>query len=113
VTQVRLGDRAHCRFGDKGDVDLFVVAPFEASDFDALAAVLTPECVGDHLGVPADRVRCTPCPRLGALVIAVRTTARGDVTASLALDAHGKSLSGHLLAMPVPWPVSQRSGTEG
>jgi hypothetical protein len=99
---VQLGDKAHCRFGDKGDTGLFVVVPYEAQDFEALAASLTPERVGQHLGgLPAERVTCRPCPGVGAIVIAVRSSLGGGVTASLALDAHGKTLSGYLLGMRV------------
>jgi hypothetical protein len=102
---VQLGQKAHCRFGDKGDTGLFVVVPYDARDFSTLVAGLTPERVGAHLGhVPAERVRCIPCPQLGAMVIVVRQSLGGGVTASLALDAHGKTLSGYLLGMRVPWP---------
>lgn len=102
---VLLGEKAHCRFGDKGDTGLFVVVPYDPRDFDALAAGLTPERVGAWLGaVPAEQVVCRPCPGLGALVVAVRASLRGGVTASLAQDAHGKTRSGILLGMPLPWP---------
>ena len=101
---VPLGEKAHCRFGDKGDTGLFVLVPYDAGDFDQLVAVVTPERVGAHLGEPSpELVRCRPCPALGALVVVVGGSLRGGVTASLALDAHGKTRSGYLLAMRVPW----------
>jgi hypothetical protein len=102
---VRLGDKAHCRFGDKGDTGLFVLIPYDVQDFEALAASLTPERIGRHLGgLPAEFVTCRPCPSLGAIVIVVRSSLGGGVTASLAIDAHGKTLSGYLLGMNMPWP---------
>jgi glutamate/aspartate transport system substrate-binding protein len=104
ITPVRLFDKARCRFGDKGDTGLFVLVPYRAEDFAALAAAVTPALVARHLGgLPAGSVRCMPCPGLGTLVLAVRNSLGGGVTASLALDAHGKTLSGHLLGLEVPW----------
>jgi hypothetical protein len=103
---VRLGDKAHCRFGDKGDTGLFVLIPYDSLDFDALVANVTPERVGRHLGgLPADAVSCRPCRSLGAMVVVVRSSLRGGVTSSLAIDAHGKTLSGYLLGMALPWRV--------
>ncbi len=104
--RIRLGEVAHCRYGDKGDTGLFVVIPYDPRDFDALAAVVTPERVAEHFDlVAADLVRCRPCPDVGALVVVVRSSLSGGVTASLALDAHGKCRSGYLLGMKVPWKV--------
>ena len=101
---VLLGDKAHCRFGDKGDTGLFVLIPYDPRDYDALVAGISAERVGRHLGnIPAEQVVCRPCPELGALVVVVRSSLRGGVTASLALDAHGKTRSGYLLGMFVPW----------
>jgi hypothetical protein len=99
-----LGEKAHCRYGDKGDTGLFVVIPYERQDFAALVASVSAERVAQHLGqLPADRVSCLPCHELGALVIVVRASLRGGVTTSLALDAHGKTQSGYLLSMQVLW----------
>jgi hypothetical protein len=101
-----LGDVAHCRFGDKGDTGLFVLAPYEPGDFDALLAGVTPERVARHLGLAsAGQVSVRPCPALCALVVAARGSLGGGVTASLALDAHGKTLSGYLLGMQIAWPA--------
>jgi hypothetical protein len=101
---VKLGEKAHCRYGDKGDTGLFIIIPYDPQDFDALAACVTAERVGQHLGrLPAGQVSCRPCPELGALVVVVRASLRGGVTSSLALDAHGKTRSGYLLGMQVPW----------
>jgi hypothetical protein len=101
---VKLSEKAHCRFGDKGDTGLFIVIPYDPQDFDLLVASVTAERVGQHLGqLPAGQVDCRPCPELGALVVVVRGSLRGGVTTSLALDAHGKTRSGYLLGMHVPW----------
>ncbi len=101
---VKLGQIAHCRFGVKGDTGLFVLVPYDEQDFAPMVASVTPERVGAHLGhVPAEQIRCEAFPKLGAMVIVVRQSLGGVVTASLALDAHGKTLSGYLLGMTVPW----------
>jgi hypothetical protein len=101
---VRLGDKAHCRYGDKGDTGLFILIPYAPGDFEPLVAAVTPERVARYFGgLPAGRVDCRPAPALGALVVVVRGSLRGGVTSSLALDAHGKTRSGYLLGMSVPW----------
>jgi hypothetical protein len=106
----QLGDIAHCRFGDKGDVGLLVLIPYAPHDFDALVAGVTPERVAAHFGqISADQVICRPCTALGALVVVVRSSLHGGVTASLALDAHGKTRSGYLLGMTIPWDMRPAS----
>lgn len=106
---LQLGHKAHCRYGDKGDTGLFVLIPYDAQDFDQMVAVVTSERVGQHFGdLPSASVDCRPCPDIGALVIVVRSSLRGGVTASLALDAHGKTRSGYLLGMIVPWSDQSR-----
>ena len=101
---ILLGEKAHCRYGDKGDTWLFVIVPYDPQDFAALAAGVTADRVGRHFGgLPAEQVSCYPCPELGALVVAVRASLGGGVTSSLALDAHGKTRSGYLLGMLLPW----------
>jgi hypothetical protein len=97
---VKLGEKAHCRYGDKGDTGLFVVIPYDRQDYDTLVAGVT---AGRVSQMPAEQVSCRPCPELGALVVVVRGSLRGGVTRSLALDAHGKTQSGYLLGMQVPW----------
>ena len=101
---VQLFEKAHCRFGDKGDTGLFILIPYDPQDFDALVANVTADRVGQHLGeLAAGQVSVRPCPELGALIVVVRGSLGGGVTASLALDAHGKTGSGYLLGMCVPW----------
>jgi hypothetical protein len=101
---VLLGEKAHCRFGDKGDTGMFVLIPYDAADFETLVAGVTAERVSEHLGnVSPSLIVCIPCPNLCAMVVVVRGSLGGGVTQSLALDAHGKTRSGYLLGMRVPW----------
>jgi hypothetical protein len=103
---IYLFDKAHCRFGDKGDTGLYILIPYDEQDFETLLAVVTPEAVGQHLGgLPPESVICRPTPALKAMVIVVRSSLGGGVTASLSVDAHGKTLSGYLLDMLVDWPA--------
>ncbi|MBI5305744.1 MAG: hypothetical protein HY868_26690 [Chloroflexi bacterium] len=103
---ILLGEIARCRFGDKGNNGMFVVVQYHARDYESLVAGVTPERVGDHFGkMPAEQITCIPCPQIGALVVFVRNSLRGGVTKSLAIDAHGKTLSGYLLGMAVPWNI--------
>jgi hypothetical protein len=97
-----LGDLAHCRFGDKGDTGLYVVVPYDPADYPRVLAALSPARIAVWMGV-ADHgtIACMPFAELGALVIAIRSSLGGGVTASLALDAHGKTRSAVLLAMPI------------
>jgi hypothetical protein len=101
---VLLADMAHCRFGDKGNTGLFVLIPYQAEEFELLVANVTPERVSQHFGnISLDQLTFIPCPHLGALVIIIRGSLQGGVTQSLALDAHGKTQSGYLLGMRLPW----------
>ncbi|HRW09158.1 MAG TPA: hypothetical protein P5121_28830 [Caldilineaceae bacterium] len=103
---ITLAEKAHCRFGDKGDTALFVLAPYDAADYDALVAVVTPSALREHFGgLSPAQVTVTPCPQLGALVLVLRNSLGGGVTRSLALDIHGKTRSSYLLGMRVPWPT--------
>ena len=102
---VILGEKAHCRFGDKGDTGLFVLVPYAADDYASLIASVTPSALSRHFDLPAERITVTPCDGLGTLVIVMRNSLGGGVTRSLALDTHGKTRSGYLLGMVVVWPA--------
>lgn len=104
VDWIRLGEKAHCRFGDKGDTGLFVVSPYHTGDFDALVAALTQQRLSHHFGgLSVTQIQVRSCLQLTAVVIAMHKSLGGGVTRSLALDIHGKTRSGYLLGMLVPW----------
>ncbi|BCJ61458.1 AtuA-related protein [Micromonospora endophytica] len=108
VVTRRLWDIAHARAGDKGDSSILLLRTYPGEDFGTLVAVLTVARVAEHFQVPADAVSITPVPRLSALTLVVRGGLAGGVTRSPRVDPHGKTLSGHLLDLRVPWPVSDR-----
>jgi hypothetical protein len=99
----RLWDLAHARAGDKGDTSILLLRPYLAEDFAPLAAAVTAALVAEHFRVPVDGVSVRPVPALGTLTVVVRGALAGGVTRSPRIDPHGKTLSGHLLDLRVPW----------
>jgi hypothetical protein len=94
----RLYDLAHCRAGDKGNTSTLSVIAYRGADYALLAERLTAERVARHLaGIVRGEVRRYELPALGALQFVCDHSLAGGVTTSLALDAHGKSLSYALL----------------
>ena len=99
---MKLRDIAHTRTGDKGNRSTLTVIAYEAGDFARLEAQLTAERVRRHYdGIVLGRVERFTLPRLGALQFVLYEALAGGVTRSLALDAHGKTLSSHLLDMDI------------
>ena len=94
---------AHARTGDKGDTINISVIAYDAASYPTLARHVTAARVKERLGdiVRGDVVRYE-LPHLGALNFVVTGALGGGVTRSLALDAHGKSLSSALLGMDIP-----------
>lgn len=93
-----LRDIAHSRAGDKGDISNISVIAYRQEDYPLLVRELTAERVRAHFaGVVRGEVVRYELPQLGALNFVMRDALRGGVTRSLALDAHGKSLSGAML----------------
>lgn len=103
---MHLYDFAHARTGDKGNTSTLSVIAYQASDFMWLKRFLTAERVQQFLGekVKGSVIRYE-LPQLHALHFVLEGALGGGVTRSLAVDAHGKSLSYALLAMPIPEQV--------
>lgn len=98
-----LRDIAHSRAGDKGDISNISVIAYDLKDYALLETYLTPERVKAHFtGVVRGEVVRYTLPHLGALNFVMQQALGGGVTRSLALDAHGKSLSGAMLAIVLP-----------
>ncbi|WP_374622884.1 hypothetical protein [Pandoraea sp.] len=102
---MKLRELAHGRTGDKGNTLNISVICFDAKHFAYLRDVLTTERVKAHLAdvVKGEVVRYE-LPLLGAFNFVLGSALGGGVTRSLALDAHGKSMSSALLAMEVGVP---------
>ncbi len=98
----RLHELAHCRAGDKGDTSILSLIAYRAEDYPLLLERVTVEAVARHLhGIVAGEILRYEMPNLGALQFVCERALGGGVTTSLALDAHGKSLSYALLEMSV------------
>jgi len=98
----KLYDVAHCRAGDKGNTSILSVIAYRPDDYAMLADRLTVSAVGRHLrGIVHGDIRRYELPQLCALQFVCEHSLNGGVTTSLALDAHGKSLSFALLEMDI------------
>jgi len=99
---VKLREIAHSRTGDKGDISNISVIAFDAKDYPLLEAQVTSARVKAHFaGIVAGEVMRYELPHLGALNFVMYRALGGGVTRSLALDAHGKSLSSALLDLEI------------
>jgi hypothetical protein len=98
----KLHEIAHCRAGDKGDTSILSLIAYRAEDYPLLAERVTVDAVRRHLqGIVLGEVTRYELPALWALQFVCDRSLNGGVTTSLALDAHGKSLSYALLEMSV------------
>ncbi|AJF00521.1 hypothetical protein [Pandoraea apista] len=103
---MKLRELAHSRTGDKGNTLNVSLICHDAQHYEHLRAEVTPERVKAFLGdvVLGDVVRYE-LPHLAAFNFVLGKALGGGVTRSLALDAHGKSLSSALLALEVAKPA--------
>jgi hypothetical protein len=98
----KLHELAHCRAGDKGDTSILSLIAYRVEDYPLLAERVTVGAVRKHLqGIVLGEVRRYELPGLWALQFVCDRSLNGGVTTSLALDAHGKSLSYALLEMSI------------
>ena len=94
----RLHQLAHARTGDKGQRSTLTVIAYDLQDYPRLRAQLSAERVRAHYGEQVrGHVERHELPQLGALQFVLHAALAGGVTRSLALDAHGKCLSSHIL----------------
>ena len=102
---MKLREIAHSRTGDKGNTSNISVIAYQPEDYPLLLAQVTAERVRVHFaGVVEGSVVRYELPRIGALNFVMTQTLGGGVTRSLALDAHGKSLSSALLDLEIEAP---------
>ena len=96
----------HSRAGDKGNTSNVSVIAYDAAAWEVLRRELTVERVmrayGHVAQGPATRYEL---PKLRALNFVIENALGGGVTTSLALDAHGKTLSYIMQDIALPDPV--------
>ena len=97
---MKLYSIAHSRTGDKGNISTISVIAYSEIEYSIIKEQIPAERVLDHfrhLGCSA--VERYELDTLGALNFVLHGTLGGGVTRSLALDTHGKSLSGWMLEL--------------
>jgi hypothetical protein len=95
---MKLRELALARSGDKGNRATLSVVALRPQHYPVLAQWLTADRVqACYAGVVHGHVRRFELPQLGALHFVMDDALGGGVTRSLALDAHGKSLSSVVL----------------
>jgi hypothetical protein len=95
---MKLHDIAIARSGDKGNRATLSVIALDAAHYPVIERLLTAERVQVHYrGVVQGAVTRHTLPHLGALHFVMDQALAGGVTRSLALDAHGKTLSSAIL----------------
>lgn len=100
--KTKLYDIAHSRAGDKGNILVLSLIPYREQDYALLRDKVTAAAVKEHLkAIVAGAVDRYELPNLPALHFVCHQALLGGVTTSLALDAHGKSLSYALLEMEI------------
>jgi hypothetical protein len=105
---MKLRELAHGRTGDKGNTLNVSVICFDTKHYAHLLRVLTPERVKAHLAdVVKGNVVRYELPLLGAFNFVLGDALGGGVTRSLALDAHGKSMSTALLDIDIEAPSAE------
>ena len=103
---MKLQDIAIARSGDKGNRATLSVIARDAVHYPLLESLLTVERVQAHYhGIVRGRVQRFLLPHLGAVHFVMDEALAGGVTRSLALDAHGKTLSSAILNLPLEGPT--------
>ena len=99
---MKLHHIAIARSGDKGNRATLSVIARDAAWYPLLERLLTAERVRAHYqGVVQGEVMRHTLPQLGAVHFVMEQALGGGVTRSLALDAHGKTLSSAILDLDI------------
>jgi hypothetical protein len=102
---MKLRQLAHCRTGDKGDNSNVSVIVYRPQDYPLIEQHLTAERIRAHLrGQVRGGITRYCLPTLGAINFVLHDALTGGVTRSLALDPHGKCISGIILDLELPIP---------
>jgi hypothetical protein len=97
-----LRDVALARSGDKGERATLSIVALDPLDYPLVDALLTEERVRSvYRGIALGRIDRYALPHLSAVHWVLHAALAGGVTRSLSLDAHGKSLSSLILALPL------------
>jgi hypothetical protein len=99
---MKLRELAHSRTGDKGNTLNVSVICYDLRHYEHLRRELSADRVKRHLNdVVRGEVVRYELPHLAAFNFVLGEALGGGVTRSLALDAHGKSLSSALMSLEI------------
>ena len=102
ASMTKLREIAHSRTGDKGNTSNISVIAYDEKHYPLLLAQVTSARVKAlFAGVVEGEVVRYELPNISALNFVMSGALGGGVTRSLALDAHGKSLSSALLDLDI------------
>lgn len=98
----KLYELAHSRAGDKGNILMLSLIPYEEKDYEWLREKVTADAVKEHLtGIVDSEIIRYEVPNIAAFQFVCQEALLGGVTTSLGMDTHGKSLSTALLEMEI------------
>jgi hypothetical protein len=105
---MKLHDIAIARSGDKGNRATLSVIARDPAHYPLLERLLTTERVHDvYRGTVLGPVQRFTLPHLGVVHFVLHDALGGGVTRSLALDAHGKTLSSAILDIVLDAPPAR------
>ena len=106
---VQLYQLAHARTGDKGNRSNISVIAYKPEHYDLLVSQVTEERVATHFAYrkPTHVTRYL-LPKLAAMNFVLDGVLDGGVNDALNLDMHGKTLSFHLLTLPITLPEERK-----
>lgn len=106
-TKRTVGDIAHARAGDKGNISSICVWAYDAADYAILKQTLNAEKVkAAYPGLIRGRVERYEIAHLHGINLVLHEALEGGVNASLNLDSHGKSWSYLILALELDEAVT-------
>ena len=99
---MKLYEIAHSRAGDKGNTLTLSLIPYKEEDYTFLCQHITAERIKEHKkNIVAGPVTRYELPNISSLLFVCEQALLTGVTTSLAIDAHGKTLSYALLELEV------------
>ena len=100
--KIQLGQIAHARSGDKGNLVNIGVIAYQPEDYATLLREVTAERVKAHFAERIEgRVERFELPNIQALNFVCRQALMGGGTLSLLSDAQGKSFGGGILSLEI------------
>ena len=97
---MKLKEICHSRTGDKGDISIISLIPWNEADYPMLKEQVTAQRVKEYFSeICLGKVTRYEADGICALNFVMEQALGGGVLRSLAMDKHGKSLSSALLEM--------------